>query len=96
MSEKITKKRRERYTAAFRNGIGGPVLISLRRRGKSVPTQSIPDHVAECLRINKTNNPNCNRFDGDWETLTACDGVKVYRGVARVTFTVEHEVARLD
>lgn len=89
-----TVKRKERYSAAFRKGIAGPVLIKLIRRGQAVPVQDMPDHVAEYLMIKQTNNPNCNRFDGDWETLTACDGVKVYRGVARITFTVERECSR--
>lgn len=91
-----TTKRKERYTAAFRKGIAGPVLIKLTRGGKSVPVHEIPGRVAEFLMIKRTNNPNCNTFDGDWETLAACDGVKVYRGVARITFTIEHGEPRGD
>ena len=84
-------KRKERYTAAFRKSILGASLVAVRRGGRVVPLRDLPQRVIDYLDAERLNGAAGNlRFRGGWDELVALDCVTVYRGTARVTFTIEH------
>lgn len=90
-----TTKRRERYTAAFRKSILGASLVAVRRGGRVVPLRDLPQRVAEYLEVERLNGAAGNlRFRDGWDALLAIREVKLYRGAARVTFTLDHEEPR--
>lgn len=92
-----TTKRKERYTAAFRLSIIGAALVAVRRAGKVVPLRELPQRVADYLEVERLNGAAGNlRFRGGWQELIGLNSVKVYRGTARVTFTMENEEPRPD
>jgi len=90
-------KRKERYTAAFRLSILGAALVAVRRGGKVVPMRDLPQRVADYLCVERLNGAAGNlRYEGGWQELIGLDSVKVYRGTARVTFTLDHEEPRAE
>lgn len=90
-------KRKERYTAAFRLSILGAALVAVRRGGKVVPLRDLPQRVIDYLCVERLNGAAGNmRYEGGWQELIGLDGVKVYRGTARVTFTLDHEELRAE
>jgi hypothetical protein len=92
-----TTKRKERYAAAFRLSINGAALVAVRRAGKVVPLRELPQRVADYLEVERLNGAGGNlRFRGGWQELIKIDSVKVYRGTARVTFTLDHEEPRAE
>lgn len=90
-------KRKERYTAAFRLSILGAHLIAVRRGGKVVPLRDLPQRVTDYLEVERLNGSAGNlRFRGGWDALLAIPEVKLYRGTARVAFTLDHEEQRAE
>lgn len=88
-------KRKERYTAAFRLSILGASLVAVRRAGKVVPLRDLPQRVVDYLCVERLNGAAGSlRYGGGWQELIGLDGVKVYRGTARVTFTLNGEEPR--
>jgi hypothetical protein len=88
-------KRKERYTAAFRLSILGAALVAVRRGGKVVPLRDLPQRVADYLCVERLNGAAGNlRFTDGWQSLLAIPEVKMHRGTARVTFTLDHEEPR--
>jgi hypothetical protein len=88
-------KRKERYTAAFRPSILGGKLVAVRRGGKVMPLRDLPQRVIDYLDCERMPGEAGNlRFRGGWQELTSLDCVKLYRGTARVTFTLDHEEPR--
>ena len=92
-----TTKRKERYTAAFRLSILGAALVAVRRGGKVVPLRDLPQRVVDYLCVERLNGAAGNlRFTDGWQALLAIPEVKMYRGTARVTFTLDHEESRAE
>lgn len=92
-----TTKRKERYTAAFRLSILGAALVAVRRGGKVVPLRDLPQRVVDYLCVERLNGAAGNlRYRGGWDELVGLDCVTVYRGTARVTFTLDHEEPRAE
>lgn len=90
-----TTKRKERYTAAFRPSILGGQLVAVRRGGKVVPLGDLPQRVIDYLDCERRPGAAGHLvFRDGWKTLVALDCVKLCRGTARVTFTIEHEEPR--
>jgi hypothetical protein len=90
-----TTKRKERYTAAFRPSIIGGLLVAVRRGGKVVQLCDLPQRAIEYLDCERMPGAAGKlRFRGGWQELTGLDCVKLYRGTARVTFTLDHEEPR--
>lgn len=88
-------KRKERYTAAFRKSILGAALVAVRRAGKVVPMRDLPQRVIDYIDAERLNGSAGNlRYRGGWDELVGLDCVTVYRGTARVTFTLENEEPR--
>jgi hypothetical protein len=88
-------KRKERYTAAFRKSILGAALVAVRRAGKVVPLRDLPQRVIDYIDAERLNGAAGNlRYRGGWDELVGLDCVTVYRGTARVTFTLESEEPR--
>jgi hypothetical protein len=88
-------KRKERYTASFRKSIIGAALVAVRRAGKVVPLRDLPQRVIEYLDAERLNGAAGNlRFRDGWDKLIGLDCVKLYRGTARVTFTLDAEEPR--
>lgn len=92
-----TTKRKERYTAAFRKSILGAALVAVRRAGKVVPLRDLPQRVIDYIDAERLNGAAGNlRYRGGWDELVGLDCVTVYRGTARVTFTLDHEETRAE
>jgi len=92
-----TTKRKERYTAAFRPSILGVQLVSIKRGGKAIPLSEIPQRVIDYLECERRPGAAGSLvFSDGWNALLALDCVKLYRGTARVTFTIEHEEPRSE
>jgi hypothetical protein len=90
-----TTKRKERYTAAFRRSILGASLIAVRRAGKVLTLRDLPQRAIEYLDCERLNGAAGNlRFRGGWHELIGLESVKVYRGTARVTFTLDIDEPR--
>lgn len=90
-----TTKRKERYTAAFRKSILGAALVAVRRSNKVVPLRDLPQRVIDYIDAERLNGAAGNlRYRGGWDELVGLDCVTVYRGTARVTFTLESEEPR--
>lgn len=85
-------KRKERYTAAFRKSILGASLAAVRRGNKTLPLHDLPERVTQYLDVEGAGGRLCYR-EG-WDALLAIPEVKLYRGTARVAFTLEHDVPR--
>jgi hypothetical protein len=100
-SVRETLKRRERYTARFRNSILGAVLVQVKRGRSEVNLRQLPERVAEYLCVKRTNAMSPWVFsEGRFADLLKLDGVKAPRRLksqmptASVRFIVEHEVPR--
>jgi hypothetical protein len=90
-----TTKRKERYTAAFRPSILGGLLVAVRRGGKVVPLRDLPQRVIDYLDCERQPGAAGNLvFRDGWKALIGLECVKLYRGTARVTFTLDHEEPR--
>jgi hypothetical protein len=90
-----TTKRKERYTAAFRPSILGGQLVAVRRGGKVVPLSDLPQRVIDYLDCERRPGAAGHLvFRDGWKTLIGLECVKLYRGTARVTFTLDHEEPR--
>ena len=90
-----TTKRKGRYTAAFRKSILGASLVAVRRAGKVVPLRDLPQRLIDYIDAERLNGAAGNlRYRGGWDKLVGLDCVTVYRGTARVTFTLDHEEPR--
>jgi hypothetical protein len=90
-----TTKRKERYTAAFRRSILGASLVAVRRAGKILTLRDLPQRVTDYLDCERLNDAAGNlRFRGGWQELIGLESVKVYRGTARVTFTLDIDEPR--
>jgi hypothetical protein len=86
----MTKTKKERYTAVFRKSILGASLVSVRRARKDVPLRELPAHVAEYLDVLRLNGAAGNLvYREGWDALVATPEVTLYRGQARITFTVD-------
>lgn len=97
-----TTKRKERYTATFREGIVGPVLVRVTR-GEPLPLRTLPAWVTEYLCVERKNESAPWVFAGgegdQWAELIACEGVRerVVKNApreARITFTIDREEPR--
>ena len=90
-----TTKRKERYTAAFRPSILGGQLVAVRRGGKVVPLGDLPQRVIDYLDCERRPGAAGHLvFRDGWKALIGLECVKLYRGTARVTFTLDHEEPR--
>jgi hypothetical protein len=99
-----TTKRKERYSATFRDSIVGPALVQVFR-GECLPLRTLPAHVVEFLCVERANESAPWVFaggeDNQWAALVACDVVRESNPKnapreARITFTIEREVPRPD
>lgn len=86
-------ERAERYVAKFRNAIGGPILISLKRAGLEL-VDDVPHHVAEYLCLTSgTRNRYFQSTIGQISTMAELEdatGKKRRKNALTFTFTL-HE-----
>ncbi len=100
---KRTTKKKERYTATFKNMTwAGVVLCEVKRGGEKLTLRDLPERVAQYLWVERKDEASAWMFvGGDWAYFTGLDCVKALplkKGVimpeAVTTFTIDYDCPR--